>query len=63
MSSQQPVDGGTRRIALLLEYDGSRYGGSQLQKNAPTIQGELEGAINNLTGEKVRAAFAGRTDA
>ena len=63
MSSQQPIEGGTRRIALLLEYDGSRYGGSQLQENAPTIQGELEGAINKLTGEKVRAAFAGRTDA
>ncbi len=59
----QPIEGTARRIALVLEYDGSRYGGSQIQKNAPTIQGELEEAIGKLTGEKRRAAFAGRTDA
>ncbi len=52
-----------RRIALLLEYDGSAYGGSQIQRNAPSIQAELERAIRQLTGETVRAAFAGRTDA
>jgi len=63
MTSQQTVEGSRRRIALLLEYDGSRYGGSQIQKNAPTIQGSLEGAIRKLTGETARAAFAGRTDA
>jgi tRNA pseudouridine38-40 synthase len=63
MSSPEREGERTRRIALLLEYDGSRYGGSQIQKNAPTIQGELEGAIGRLTGERVRAAFAGRTDA
>ena len=52
-----------RRLALVLEYDGSRYGGSQYQKNAPSIQGELEAALNKLTGENLRATFAGRTDA
>lgn len=52
-----------RRLALVLEYDGSRYGGSQLQKRTPSIQGELEMAIEKLTGERSRAAFAGRTDA
>ncbi len=55
-------DGG-RRIALLLEYDGTGYRGSQYQDNGPSIQGELESAIEKLTGERVRAAFAGRTDA
>jgi tRNA pseudouridine38-40 synthase len=54
---------GERRLALLLEYDGGRYGGSQLQKNAPSIQGELEVAFERLTGAHSRAAFAGRTDA
>jgi tRNA pseudouridine38-40 synthase len=54
---------GERRLALLLEYDGSRYGGSQLQTNAASIQGELEAAIKRLTGRHSRAAFAGRTDA
>ena len=52
-----------RRLALVLEYDGARYGGSQYQKNAPSIQGELEAALNKLTGENLRTAFAGRTDA
>ena len=52
-----------RRLALLLEYDGSRYGGSQLQPDVPTIQGELERALEQLTQEHHRVAFAGRTDA
>ena len=59
----QPREGPARRIALVLEYDGGRYGGSQIQKNAPTIQGELEEAIRRLTGASCRVAFAGRTDA
>ncbi len=52
-----------RRIALVLEYDGSGYGGSQRQRNAPSIQEELEKALELLTGEQLRATFAGRTDA
>ena len=46
-----------------MEYDGSCYHGSQYQNNAPSVQAELEAAVNNLTGESVRVAFAGRTDA
>ena len=53
----------TRLIALLLEYDGASYAGSQLQTNAPTVQSELERAIENTTAQTVRVAFAGRTDA
>jgi len=52
-----------RRIALVVEYDGTAYAGSQYQKNVPTIQGELEEALNKLTGERTRVALAGRTDA
>ncbi|HWQ28501.1 MAG TPA: tRNA pseudouridine(38-40) synthase TruA [Dehalococcoidia bacterium] len=48
---------------MVLEYDGTRYSGSQLQKNGPSIQEALETAITKLTGERVRVAFAGRTDA
>jgi tRNA pseudouridine38-40 synthase len=55
--------GEKRRVALLLEYDGTRYAGSQLQPNAPTIQGEVEAAIVEVTQEPVRIALAGRTDA
>ena len=54
---------GGRRIAVLLEYDGTAYRGSQYQDNGPSIQGELEACIEKLTGEPVRCAFAGRTDA
>lgn len=52
-----------RRLALALEYDGSRFAGSQLQKRSPTIQSTLETALRKLTGERLRVAFAGRTDA
>ena len=55
-------DGDLRRIALLLEYDGTRYQGFQWQPNAPTIQSALELAIEKTTGEQVRVAGAGRTD-
>ena len=52
-----------RRIAVLLEYDGTAYSGSQYQENGSSIQSELETAIRRLTSEEARAAFAGRTDA
>lgn len=51
------------RLALLLEYDGAAYGGSQRQTNAPSIQAALEEAIERLTGVAARTEFAGRTDA
>ena len=54
---------GKRRFAVALEYDGSAYRGSQYQENGPSIQAMLESAIQQLTGEQARAAFAGRTDA
>ncbi|HUF52160.1 MAG TPA: tRNA pseudouridine(38-40) synthase TruA [Dehalococcoidia bacterium] len=53
----------TRQIALLVEYQGTRYAGSQYQKNAPTVQDALERALGKLTNEPVRVAMAGRTDA
>lgn len=51
------------RIALVVEYDGSRYHGSQIQNNALTIQGEIELALRKLTGETIRIKTASRTDA
>ena len=51
------------RLALTIEYEGTRYHGFQYQVNVPTIQGELEQAIERLTGESVRVKGAGRTDA
>jgi tRNA pseudouridine38-40 synthase len=52
----------TTKIVLVLEYDGTNYCGSQLQKNASTVQGEIEKALYKLTGEIIRAKAASRTD-
>jgi tRNA pseudouridine38-40 synthase len=55
---------GTQRCArAVIEYDGTAFAGSQYQPNARTVQGELEEALNRLTGERTRVRFAGRTDA
>jgi len=52
-----------RKLALIVEYDGTRYSGFQFQLGAPTIQGDIERALAKLTGERVRVVGAGRTDA
>ncbi len=54
---------GERRIALLLEYDGADFAGLQSQEGPRTVQDELERALAELTGERRRISFAGRTDA
>lgn len=51
------------RYALIVEYEGTQYSGFQYQKNAPSIQEEIEKAISRFTGESVRIKGAGRTDA
>jgi tRNA pseudouridine38-40 synthase len=51
-----------RRLALVVEYDGSNYVGFQLQSEQPTIQGEIERGLAKFTGEPVRIRGASRTD-
>ena len=51
------------RFKLTVEYDGSDYHGWQIQPNGRTIQQTLEEALTRFTGESVRVAAAGRTDA
>jgi tRNA pseudouridine38-40 synthase len=52
------------RYRARCEYDGTEFGGFQLQPNARTVQGELEAALRNLCGgERVVVEGAGRTDA
>lgn len=48
---------------LDITYDGTCYSGFQVQENAPTIQGELERALEQIYKRKVRLTGAGRTDA
>jgi tRNA pseudouridine38-40 synthase len=50
-------------VKLRLEYDGARFAGWQWQKNARTVQAELEEAIRRLTGTFSRVTGASRTDA
>ncbi len=52
-----------KNIRLDIQYDGTDFSGWQVQPDVPTIQGELEGAIKNVTGQKVTLHAAGRTDA
>src|ERR687895_157616 len=40
----------TRSLLLILEYDGTDYAGFQRQRDRPTIQAEVERAIEQLTG-------------
>jgi tRNA pseudouridine38-40 synthase len=50
------------QFVLLIEYEGDKYHGFQLQANEPTIQAELERALGKLTGAICRVAGASRTD-
>ena len=52
-----------RNIKLVIEYDGKKFGGWQKQPNKLNIQGEIEKAIEEITGEKVELNASGRTDA
>jgi len=51
------------KFALVVEYNGTRYHGSQWQVEVLTVQGEIEGALNKLCGETSRVMAASRTDA
>ena len=47
---------------LVLAYDGTDFHGWQIQPEHATIQGELAGAIERITGERVLPQGSGRTD-
>ena len=52
-----------KNTALLIEYDGTEFGGWQIQPNAPTIQEKIQNAFLALTGKPCNLIGAGRTDA
>ena len=52
-----------RNIKLTIEYDGKDFNGWQKQPNKLNIQGEIERAIKDITGEEVDLIASGRTDA
>ena len=52
-----------RNIKLTIEYDGKDFNGWQKQPTKLNIQGEIERAIETITGEEVDLTASGRTDA
>ena len=51
------------RYRITIEYDGTDFVGWQRQDNGPSIQQELESAVEAFCGETVVVQGAGRTDA
>ena len=51
------------RIMMRVAYDGTKYSGWQVQPNAVTIEGALNAALKELTGEDIQVIGASRTDA
>ena len=52
-----------RNIKLTIEYDGKDFNGWQKQPNKLNIQGTIEKAIEQITGETIELIASGRTDA
>lgn len=51
-----------KRIKIVVAYDGTNYNGWQVQPNGITIEGVLNQALRELTGEDIRVIGASRTD-
>ncbi|MBI4885625.1 MAG: tRNA pseudouridine(38-40) synthase TruA [Acidobacteria bacterium] len=51
------------KLKLTIEYAGTRYSGWQVQKNARTIQGEIQAAIRETGAQRFEIYGSGRTDA
>lgn len=52
-----------RTLKLIIEYEGTRYAGWQIQPNGLSVQEVVEGALARLLRERVRVFSSGRTDA
>ena len=51
-----------KRILLTISYDGTAYCGWQFQENGPSIQDEVEKALEKALGKFTRITGASRTD-
>ena len=52
-----------RRVAAIIEYDGTDYAGWQSQAHCTSIQDAVQAALSFVAGHPVVAICAGRTDA
>jgi len=52
-----------RRLKCVVAYDGTDFSGFQAQPDQVTVQGEIEAALQRITGEPMQISGSGRTDA
>lgn len=50
------------RYAVVIEYVGTSFLGSQIQPQGRTVQGEIESVLKILLSQEIRITMAGRTD-
>ena len=60
-AAQRPYQ--SRRLKLIIAYDGASFAGWQSQSHGNTVQDHLDRAFERITGRPVRVHGAGRTDA
>ena len=59
----QPLSPALMRVALVVEYDGTRFAGWARQPGVRTVSEVLEGALSEVAAHPVSTVCAGRTDA
>lgn len=59
----EAVNPNVQKLALGIEYDGSRYYGWQRQQEVRSVQARLEQALSQVANHNVTVFCAGRTDA
>lgn len=52
----------TRRLRIVLAYDGTGYAGWQIQPDRPSVQQRVETELRRLAGHPVKLHGSGRTD-
>ncbi len=58
----KPGDSAPRRYRFDIGYDGTDFAGWQVQPHHRSIQGDIEAALERLTGARPRVHSSGRTD-
>ena len=56
-------ESGFSRFKITLAYDGTNFSGWAKQADQRTVQGDIEDALQKLTGQAIEVIVAGRTDA